>query len=250
MSLKTLAVFLIFMNATVAGYVYLLPEKPPEPVARVLPDVPTLTLLSERDEATMRQLVQEPVPASVPAPVPTSGQPLATATDADASVTPALPDLQSLCKRLGPFDAQTSAQSALGKIAALASKAQIQQIDDMQASGYWVYLPSQKVGADGRDAALVMARQLSAAKVRDYYVVTTGENENTISLGVFRDAFNADKRMAEVAALGFYPKRQERGEPIKRFYVEYTVDANRQTLMGQLIGRFNGLRNEAINCPN
>jgi hypothetical protein len=246
MSLKTLAVFLLLMNATVAGYAYLVPAKAPEPIARLLPDVPTLTLLSERDEATMRQLVQAPAPV----PVPIAGQPLATATDVDALATSALPDLQSLCKRLGPFDAQTSAQSALGKIAALASKAQIQQIDDMQASGYWVYLPSQKVGIDGRDAALTMARQLSAAKVRDYYVVTTGENENTISLGVFRDAFNADKRMAEVAALGFYPKRQERGEPIKRFYVEYTVDANRRALMGQLIGRFNGLRNEAINCPN
>ena len=49
---------------------------------------------------------------------------------------------------------------------------------------------------------LATARSLAAQGVRDYYVVTAGPGENTVSLGLFREQRNAEARLAEVRALG------------------------------------------------
>jgi hypothetical protein len=82
--------------------------------------------------------------------------------------------------------------------------------------GFWVFLPAQGT----REAALAAARELSAQGLRDYYVVTAGDQENTISLGLFRDRGNAETRRREVEALGFTPELQERTEEIPNYWIE------------------------------
>jgi hypothetical protein len=60
--------------------------------------------------------------------------------------------------------------------------------------------------------------------VRDYYVVTAGDQQNTISLGLFRDQGNAERRRAEIAALGFDPQSIARTEELPVYWLDYATD--------------------------
>ena len=99
----------------------------------------------------------------------------------------------------------------------LVARIQYQESSSVTTRGYWVYLPA----FESRDAALKSARQLNAANVRDYYVVTAGDHENTVSLGLFRDRDNAARRQAQIAALGFPARLEERTEVERAYWIEF-----------------------------
>ncbi|HWT15559.1 MAG TPA: SPOR domain-containing protein [Patescibacteria group bacterium] len=90
--------------------------------------------------------------------------------------------------------------------------------------GYRVYLPA----SGSREAALAAARQLATRGVRDYYVVTAGDQENTISLGLFRDGDNAARRRDEVKALGLDVQLSERTEDTPEYWLDYAVSPAQQ----------------------
>ncbi len=245
MSFRALAVFLVVMNVAVAAYAWWRPEPIHALPAADLPNTPALVLLSERSEADMQSLAASAAPLAGAA---------ALANDAsdDVILPPtttaiaALPATDGACQRLGPFANNADAEAKLRAVAGLSASGRIIAAEETEARGYWVYLPSSRDGDDARDVALAKARQLSAAGVRDYYVVTAGERENTISLGMFRDAINADKRVAQVAALGFYPKREERGDKLTRYWIRYPGDAALQASVKEQLTR--QLRIEASDC--
>src|SRR5436190_1365258 len=72
--------------------------------------------------------------------------------------------------------------------------------------------------------AQALARQLSERGVRDYYVVTAGDQPNTISLGLFHDQANADKRRDEVAKLGFAPQVVARTEQLPVYWIDFAEE--------------------------
>ena len=93
-----------------------------------------------------------------------------------------------------------------------------------------------------------MARQLSTKGVRDYYVVTAGDQQNTISLGLFRDQGNAEKRRNEISALGFKPELIARTEELPVYWIDFAQDAHapvnwRAHVVGQ-----NDLRQQPVTC--
>jgi SPOR domain len=89
----------------------------------------------------------------------------------------------------------------------------------LRSRGWWVYLPA----FNSRNAALGAARDLSAKGIRDYYVVTAGDQENTISLGLFRDGANAIRRRDELTALGFDAQLDERSDDTPEYWLDYAV---------------------------
>ena len=91
-----------------------------------------------------------------------------------------------------------------------------------QVRGYWVFLPAMA----SREQALAAARNLSQKGVRDYYVVTAGDQQNTISLGLFRDQGNAERRSAEITALGFSPKTNARSEDLPQYWLDYALSGD------------------------
>lgn len=165
---------------------------PPPPVSAA----PTLVLLSERDSAAMQDAARAADAAQA---------------SPDADATPAV------CGALGPFEDQTALKRGIDLLTPQVTRIQYQESSSVTTRGYWVYLPA----LDSRDAALKSARQLNAAGVRDYYVVTAGDHENTVSLGLFRDRDNAARRQSQIAALGFPARLEERTEVERAWWIEF-----------------------------
>jgi len=256
MAWRTFAVFLLALNLAAFTFAWLNPKAAPAAPRATEPNVTTLVLLSERDAEQMRAASQTaraasgnaaPEPASASetqapasAPPPNSA-PSLPPTDV-ASASPATLDAQ-YCERIGPIRDAEVAASLRARLGALSAAAEVKEVEEMQIRGYWVYLPQ----STDREAALALARQLAAGGIRDYYVVTAGANENTISLGMFQDRINADKRIQQIAALGFNPKRIERGDLEKRYWVEYRAATDSKRAVGALRG-VSELTRETIFC--
>ena len=247
MAWRTFAVFLLALNLAAFTFAWLNPKPAPPAPSAIEPNVTTLVLLSERDAEQMRAASQ----AAGVTPSNAAGQ---SGVDANASLasnaapsevanaSPAINDAQ-YCERIGPIREADVAASLRARLGALSAAAEVKEVEEMQIRGYWVYLPQ----STDRETALTLARQLAAGGIRDYYVVTAGANENTISLGMFQDRINADKRAQQIAALGFNPKRIERGDLEKRYWVEYRAATDSKRAVGALRGVAE-LRRETIFC--
>src|SRR5690606_24087814 len=90
---------------------------------------------------------------------------------------PGATSVDDACRSIGPFATQSDMRSAMKAIGPLARRVQYRNARSTQSRGYWVYLPA----VNSREEALGVARTLSSKGVRDYYVVTAGEQQNTVS---------------------------------------------------------------------
>ena len=248
MAWRTFAVFLLALNLAAFTFAWLNPQAAPPAPSATEANITTLVLLSERDAEQMRAAsrVASMTPNNAAPPddnnVAASQTPPNPASSQIAGTPPAINDAQ-YCERLGPIREAEAAASLRARLGTLAAAAEIKEVEEMQIRGYWVYLPQ----STNREAALALARQLAAGGIRDYYVVTAGENENAVSLGMFQDRVNADKRVQQIAALGFNPKRIERGDLEKRYWVAYRAATDSKRAVGALRGVAE-LQRETIFC--
>lgn len=198
MFLRLLFVLLSALNIAVGAWL-LLGQPYPRGGSPTDPGVPELRLLSE-------------LPQSAPP---------ASATVAIAySVTPAKPGAAGrACLSLGPFATPQDLRNARQALAAEVTRMRSRQEQTSQASGWWVYLPP----AASRAQALEQVRELSAHHVSDYFVVSSGDQSNTISLGVFKDPANARKRRDEIVAAGFPARMSERSESVPEYWLDLVV---------------------------
>jgi len=192
---RILFLLLLAMNLASVAWWYWRGQVP-EPPAQIASSAPKLVLLSERDNAAMSEAAR-----------------VAEAAQAPIDPNAAAP----VCSTLGPFADQTALKRGIDVLTPQVTRIQYQESSTVTTRGYWVYLPA----LDSRDAALKSARQLNAAGVRDYYVVTAGDRENTVSLGLFRDRENAGRRQSQIAALGFPARLEERTEVERAWWIEF-----------------------------
>ena len=191
MLLRALILLLVCMNLGVAGWWMLHRDAQARPLPANEPGIATLTLYSEAGHG------------AVPRPVPGTND--APAVSADA-----------VCQSLGPFETSQSLRKAMDALLSKVERIQFREVDAMALRGYRVYLPA---GAD-RAQAQATARDLSAKGITDYYVVTAGDQLNTVSLGIFRELENASKRRDEVVALGYNAVVEPRTEPVKQWWID------------------------------
>lgn len=123
------------------------------------------------------------------------------------------------CLAVGPFltrDALRSVRQSLGDEAVRS-----RQREDAiaQSQGWWVHLPA----AASHAQALILAQRLGERGVRDYFIVTTGEPRNAISLGLFRDPANARKRRDQAVAQGFAARMSERVETLPAWWLDVVL---------------------------
>ncbi|MBT2145780.1 MULTISPECIES: SPOR domain-containing protein [unclassified Rhodanobacter] len=196
MFLRLLFVLLTALNIAVGAWLLL-----GQPYARggtpSDPGVAELRLLSEMPE---------------PGPATTAAQP------APATATPSR-NLSYSCLALGPFATPQDLRNARQALSAQATRMRSRQEQASQTSGWWVYLPA----AGSRAQALAVARQLAARHIDDYFVVSSGDQPNTISLGLFKDPANARKRRDEVTAAGFPARMSERSENVPEYWLDLVV---------------------------
>lgn len=164
---------------------------PPLPAGE--PGVPTLVLLAE--------LEREAQPAAELAAAP-------------------LRLAESLsCLSIGPFDTPSALRRAVDALGGSVGKLQYREAQVQSLRGWRVYLPA----AASRAEALARARALAARGIRDYYVVTAGPGENTVSLGLFRERRNAESRLEELRAAGVEATLVAANEERPKWWLEIAV---------------------------
>ena len=195
MFVRALFLLLLAANLGAASWLVFAPNTQATQAPASDAGVPRLVLLSERDHGE-------------------AAQELSAAPESRADQG------NDECHSIGTFPTQADVRSAITALTPLTRRIQFREAHATQARGYWVYLPAFTT----REQALTAARQLSSKGVRDYYVVTAGDQQNTISLGLFRDQGNAERRRAEIAALGFTPQSIARTEELPVYWLDFATD--------------------------
>jgi hypothetical protein len=192
MFLRLLFVLLSALNIAVGAWVLL---GQPYSHARGVtdPGVPELHLLSE-----------------MPAPADTSPAPDLPARQAAGA------SFNYRCTTLGPFGTPQDLRDARQALGSRVVRMRSRQEQASQPSSWWVHLPA----AASRAQALEQARRLGARNIDDYFVVGSGDQANTVSLGLFRDQANARKRLNEVVAAGFPARMSERSENAPEYWLD------------------------------
>ena len=213
--------FLLLVALNVGAGAWLVFGRAPEPTLPPAtdPGVPELRLLSETRRAA------QPVKASI----------------ASASTTPDAPDA---CNSLGPFMTTVDMRAAMQALSPHVARIQYREEQVRRSHGYWVYLPA----AADREGALDAARRLAAKGIHDYYVVTAGDSQNTISLGLFNDQSNAEKRLAQLQALDFAAKVEQRIDTESAYWVDYAVPADAAFDWKAWLPGRNDLQSKPIDC--
>ncbi|HEY8585611.1 MAG TPA: SPOR domain-containing protein [Rhodanobacter sp.] len=129
------------------------------------------------------------------------------------------PNRSYSCLALGPFATPQDLRNARQALAAQVTRMRSRQEQTSQTSGWWVYLPA----SSSRAQALEVARRLAARQFHDYFVVSSGDQANTVSLGLFKDPANARKRRDEVVAAGFPARMSERSESAPEYWLDLMV---------------------------
>jgi hypothetical protein len=221
MFLRLLFVLLMALNIAVGAWLLL-----GQPYAHngnaVDPGVRELRLLSEMPEPAAT--VAAPGPAASIAVAAPASAPVAAAVDAPAPVDTAPPKpaqpVPQICLALGPFATPQDLRNARQALGAQVTHMRSRQEQTTQPNGFWVYLPATASHAQ----ALELARQLGTRNIKDYFVVSGGDQPNTVSLGLFKDPANARKRRDEVVAAGFPARLSERNETVPEYWLDLVAN--------------------------
>jgi hypothetical protein len=156
-------------------------------------------------------------------------------------------DLNFKCYAAGPYENEAGIQSAIEQIKSEVLKYSTRRLTTTQEAGYWVYLPA----LPSRKEALKKGRDLAAAYVKDYYVVTSGNNENSISLGLYREPFNADNRVTELNSKGFQVEKEIRLEQWPEFWLDFSINEDSEMNVDELSDTNTDIKvNEVICAQN
>ncbi len=192
---RAIVLLLVIMNLGVLAWLALHADAHPAPIPTTQPNVPSLVLLSESEIAQEKGSSDE---LDAP-PEPTSATPR--------------------CQTIGPFATPADVRKAMNTLSPLVGRIQYRQAAGSVMHGYRVFVPA----LASRDAALVVARQLAAKGMSDYYVVTSGAQENTISLGLFNDLVNATKRRDSVRTIGFDARLEPRLDDAQQYWIDASM---------------------------
>ncbi|MBD8527944.1 SPOR domain-containing protein [Pseudomarimonas arenosa] len=215
---RILALILLAMNVGVAAWWLIrpLPPAPALPEARD-PETPSLTLLLEREAEN--------------------------AGDEGMGIPPMAVAEPGVCYEIGPFLTQIDLRRVLRALTPAVNRIQFRQTNEVIRRGYRVFLPS----TGDREQALALARRLSQSGVSDYYVVTAGEEQNTISLGLYREQSNASTRQAQIQALGFAAEIEPRQEELAKFWIDMEVAPGVD--WRPRMGGYAGVAADEVDCP-
>jgi hypothetical protein len=160
---------------------------------------------------------------------------------APSTVAPAAAEA---CTTLGAFTTTVDMHAALTALAPHVARIQYRREQISKSHGFWVYLPATTT----REGALDEARKLAAKGINDYYVVTAGDAQNTVSLGLYDSESNAQNRMVALQKLGFAAKVKQRLDTEPAYWVDYAVPANAAFDWHAWLPGRNDLQAKPIDC--
>ncbi len=195
--MRILLIVLLLLNAAYLGWRLWHPAEAP---SHQLPPPPA--------GVARLQLLQERQPKPAPVQEVASGETAPEEASRTSSVA---------CYSLGPYPDRKAAQQALHRLNALGIEGKLRALEEQAFVGYWVYLPPRKSRAEARRVASDLARR----GIKDFYIVNDPEHRNAISLGLFRDQFHANRRLAKLRAMGYHPRKRVRRRARTNWWVDY-----------------------------
>lgn len=102
-----------------------------------------------------------------------------------------------MCYRIGSIESKAELNALVKRLAARGAEVLEQGQAQGTKNSYWVVLPAYRNRKKANEAAEILARR----RVKDFFIVRSGEHENAISLGVFSTKERAERRYDEIANL-------------------------------------------------
>ena len=207
MLVRLVFVLLALANIALAAWLWLGQPYATNALPPSDPGVPMLQLLSELPES-----------ATIEAP--------ATNATIAANATSSIDSASSgrRCVALGPFATPQDLRSARQALAGKVERSRARQEQVTETGSWWVYLPEMS----NRAQALARARALADRHVSDYFVVSSGDHANSVSLGLFKDPANARRRRDKVVAAGFPARMAQRTETVPAYWLDLVLAAGAQ----------------------
>jgi len=151
------------------------------------------------------------------------------------------------CWAVGSFATELDAKHVYARMLALDIQAQVQGREKLLKKEFWVYLPplaSQK-------QALRKLKELQHRKI-DSYIITEGELQNGISLGLFSQQDSVDRLVANLKKKQIDPEIKVLDRTRTEYWVLAPTDAGvdmTEDMQGKLTGDQDGLEWQQIRCP-
>lgn len=120
------------------------------------------------------------------------------------------------CFTLGPFRLDNKARSVIKDLTEMGATASKRSAVERRTRGYWVYLPP----FASRERASTEAEILTTRGLTDYFVVSNGQHDNAISLGLFTLKSGSERRIKQLKDLGYKPKVEVRFSEFPVYWVD------------------------------
>lgn len=194
-----------------------------------------LTILSELppgEQPALRDRVDETV-AGVP-PIDDAVIESALTAQASETVENVARDMdEGKCFRIDGIEEHSALEQLQRLLQSLDAKVTDKGEKQAVRTNYWVFLPPYPNRAKADEAAAILSRK----RVKDFFVVRSGENQNAISLGVFSTRDRAELRYKQIVDLRVRLRRP-RVETVesssKQYFVRYTIDSSIEKISNRL----------------
>lgn len=201
-----------------------------------------LTLLDElptEDRPALREGVE-----------PVAEEPVEQETPREASAveTASVEGEAKVCLRVSNLEDKAALDKLIGELQAMGATALQQGSEQSKKINYWVMLPPY----NSRDKASEAATILKQKRVRDFFIVRSGDYENAVSLGVFSTEERARRRYDEIVALKARLRRpaiESIELPAKRYWLSFELaDKGRLLRAESLLEQLGQAGSEEIRC--
>ncbi|HHO58932.1 MAG TPA: hypothetical protein ENJ64_01720 [Thiotrichales bacterium] len=151
------------------------------------------------------------------------------ATDEQAP-EPAMPEQtaalknEDACYTLGPFRDLEKLRALTRDIKDYVVQADFRGRDETEQSLFWVYIKP----LASRKQAIKTGRQLKQKKIKDFYVIRDGDQENGVSLGHFRNKKSAYRLAQKVTKLGFDVEVEPIFKTYRLYWLDYRLSGGRK----------------------
>ncbi len=147
------------------------------------------------------------------------------------------------CFTIGPLNSLLAQQRAEDRLRASASQIRSRQTSSDRDRGWWVFL-----AAGTRSEAMALTRELAEAGLEDFFVVTRGDMENVVSVGLYENLDNARARQRQMQARGFNAELEVRRESVPQFWVDYQPDTGSESAWRFILEASPGAQHRSIPC--
>jgi hypothetical protein len=205
------------------------------------PDALTPAAESRAPSPPVDTITSTPPPETEHAPEPRSAAVKATPTDVKGTSSK-----PAVCYRVTGLESKVALANLTGLLEEGGASVYSRGQEKGERTSYWVMLPP----AASRSVAMKEISRLKSRRIKDYYLVRDGENENAISLGVFRGEQSARRRYQQIRALGFRPNLEQIQLPESHYWLGFRLtDPNKIHGLEKIIEKTGGYKGVVVDCP-